>query len=101
MTSSGLHPTIVGCPWPFTVGRVSIASGTPPAPGTAGGFGWRISTTIVGHRIAIPFYMDVLGFVYGPSEVALLTFGLPRPFPAAIEQRLFTLLVERAKARGL
>ena len=85
----------------FTIGRISIASGTPPAPGTSGGFGWRISTAIAGHGIAIPFSMDILGFVYGPAEVALLTYGFPRPFPAAIEQRLFSLLVKRAKARGL
>jgi hypothetical protein len=84
----------------FTVGPVSIESGTPPALGTAGGFGWRVSTTIVGHGIAIPFYMDILGFVNGPAEVALLAYGFPRPFPAVIEQRLFSLLAERAKARS-
>jgi hypothetical protein len=84
----------------FTVGPISIESGTPPALGTAGGFGWRVYTTIVGHGIAIPFYMDILGFVNGPAEVALVTYGLPRPFPAAVEQRLFSLLAERAKARS-
>jgi hypothetical protein len=30
--------------------------------------------------------------------VSLFTFGVPRPFPSALEERLFLLLLERAKA---
>jgi hypothetical protein len=82
-----------------TIGPISIESGTPPAFGTAGGFAWRVHTTIVGHGIATPYYMDTLGFVNGPAVVALLTYGFPRPFPARIEQGLFSLLAQRAKAR--
>jgi hypothetical protein len=41
--------------------------------------------------------MDLLGFVDGPAEVVLLTSGLPEPFPAATEHRLFSLLIQRAK----
>jgi len=81
-----------------TVGRVSIESGTPPAPGTAGGFGWRVTATLTTHRIRIPFYMDILGFVYGPARVTLFSSGALQPFPAAAEQRLFSLLLGRAKA---
>jgi hypothetical protein len=83
------------------IGSASISSGTPPAPGTAGSFGWHISTTITLRGVRIPFYMDILGFVYGPAEVTLLDFAVPEPFPAATEQRLFSLLVERAKAHRL
>jgi len=81
-----------------SIGPVSIVSGTPPAPGTAGGFGWRIRTTLVSHQIELPLYMDVLGFVDGPSRVTLFSSGALRPFPAAAEQRLFNLLLARAKA---
>ena len=81
-----------------TLGRVSIESGTPPAPGTAGGFGWRVTATLTTHRIRIPFYMDILGFVYGPARVTLFSSGALHPFPAAAEQRLFSLLLGRAKA---
>jgi hypothetical protein len=45
--------------------------------------------------------MDILGFVYGPTEVSLLSFGVPEPFPAATEQHLFSLLLQRAKAHGI
>ncbi len=80
----------------------SIASGTPPAPGTTGSFGWRISatisTTVNTHRIAISFYFDILGFVYGQARVSLFSTGVVEPFPAAIQQRLFSLLLGRAKS---
>jgi len=49
----------------------------------------------------LPIYLDYLGFVDGPAEVTLLSSGLLRPFPAAIQQRLFALLLSRAKAHRL
>lgn len=79
-----------------TVSPVSIASGTPPAPGAAGSFGWRISATFTVHRIPIPFYFDILSFVYGHAEVSLFSSGLPEPFPAKAQEKLFSLLVARA-----
>ena len=84
-----------------SVGAVSIASGTPPAPGTAGGFGWRITAKLITRGIELPLYMDVLGFVYGPSRVTLFSSGALEPFPAAAQERLFMLLLDRAKARAL
>jgi hypothetical protein len=84
-----------------SIGPVSISAGSPSAPGTSGSFGWRISTTITVQRVAVPFYMDILGFVYGPTEVSLFSFGLPEPFPAATEQHLFSLLLKRAKANSI
>ncbi len=81
-----------------SVGRVSIASGTPPAPGTSGGFGWRITARLIAQRIELPLYMDVLGFVYGPARVTLFSSGALRPFPAGAQERLFQLLLERARA---
>jgi hypothetical protein len=84
-----------------TVGAVTIQSGDPPAPGTSGGFGWRVTATFSVRGIKVPVYLDFLGFVDGPAEVTLLSSGLLRPFPAEVQQRLFALLLTRAKAHRL
>jgi hypothetical protein len=84
-----------------TIGRVTIQSGIPPAPGTSGSFGWRVTASFDVHGIKVPIYLDFLGFVEGPSEVTLLSSGLLRPFPAAIQQHLYSLLLSRAKAHRL
>jgi hypothetical protein len=84
-----------------TVSPVSIQSGTPPALGTTGSFGWRVTATFTTRGVRIPFYLDVLGFVEGPAQVTLSSSGVLRPFPAAIQQRLFSLLLSRAKAHRL
>ena len=81
------------------IGPVSIQQGTPPAPGTSGGFGWRISAVVGARGISLPFYIDILGFVYGPAEVSLFSSGVPEPFPAAAQQRLFNLLLRRARSQ--
>jgi hypothetical protein len=83
------------------VSPVSIASGTPPAPGTTGGFGWRVTATFTVQRIRVPLYLDILGFVYGPARVTLFSSGVLRPFPAPIQQGLFSLLLSRARAHRL
>jgi len=83
-----------------TFSPVSISQGTPPAPGATGSFAWRVTTTITLHSVTTPVYMDILGFVDGPAEVSLFTTGVPRPFPAATEERLFSLLLTRAKTHG-
>ena len=69
------------------VGPVSAAQGSPPAPGATGSFGWRFTTTIDIRRLGIPLYIDLLGFVYGQSNVTLMSFGLPEPVEASIEER--------------
>ncbi len=79
------------------ISPVSIAADTPPAPGATGSFAWRIKTAVSGAGIDIRLYIDVLGFVYGPAEVVLFASGVPQPFPASEEQRLFSLLLERTK----
>jgi hypothetical protein len=77
---------------------VSIQSGVPPAPGTTGGFGWRVTATLTENGIKVSFYMDILGFVYGPARVTLFSSGALLPFPAAVEQQLYSRLLDRAKA---
>jgi hypothetical protein len=84
-----------------TPGPVSVQSGTPPAPGTSGGFGLRVTANFVVHGIKVPVYLDFLGFVDGASEVTLTSSGLLQPFPASIQQHLFSLLLARAKAHPL
>jgi hypothetical protein len=84
-----------------TVGAISIASGVPPAPGTTGGFGWRATATLDVRGIKVQFYVDILGFVYGPSTVTLFSSGVLQPFPAAAQQRLYSTLVRRAKVHAL
>jgi hypothetical protein len=79
---------------------ISISRGTPPAPGTTGSFGWQITATITAHATKLPFfYIDILGFVYGPAEVSLFSSGALKPFPAAIQEHLYRLLLQRAKAQ--
>ncbi len=84
-----------------TAGPVTIQAGTPPAPGTSGGFGWRVTATFKVRGVKLPVYLDFLGFVDGPAEVTLTSSGLLRPFPASVQQHLFTLLLDRAKAHKL
>jgi hypothetical protein len=84
-----------------TFGAISIVPGTPPAPGTSGGFGWRITVKINVRRISTPLFVDVLGFVSGPAEVSLYASGFPAPFSARGEERLFSLLLGRAKSHSL
>jgi hypothetical protein len=84
-----------------TPGPVSIQTGIPPAPGTSGGFGWRITASFTIRGIKVPLYLDFLGFVDGPAEVTLLSSGLIRPFPAEVQQHLFATLLARAKAHKL
>jgi hypothetical protein len=81
-----------------SVNRVSTKYGSPPAPGTAGSFGLRVTAMLTVHHVQLPFYLDYLTFVDGAAQVSLRTMGTPLPFPARLEERLFSLLVERAKA---
>lgn len=81
-----------------TFGLVAISQGFPPAAGTAGSFGWRVTAALRLHGLQIPIYVDIVGFVYGPAEITLFSSGAPEQFPAATERRLYALLVKRARA---
>src|SRR5262249_516859 len=83
------------------VSRVSIQSGTPPAPGTTGGFGCRAFPPFRVGGIGVPLSLALLGFVGGPAQVPLFSSGVLRPFPAALQEQLFSLLLARAKAHRL
>ena len=83
------------------IGHVTIKQGTPPAPGTEGGFAWRIDAPLHLRGIAVPFYLDMLGFVYRQAEVRLVSSSVIAPFPAAGQETLFRLLLARAKSQRL
>lgn len=82
-------------------GPVTIQSGTPPAPGMSGSFGWRVTATFLVRGVKVPIYLDFLGFIDGPSQVTLLSSGLLRPFPASVQQHLFAELLARARSHEL
>ncbi len=82
-----------------TVLGVSIASGTPPAPGTSGGFGWRVTAKLAVRGVPISLYFDILGFVIGPAQVTLTSSGTVEPFPARAQEQLYTELLTRARAQ--
>jgi hypothetical protein len=81
-----------------SVGDVTIQSGNPPAPGASGSFGWRVRATFAIAGAKLPVYLDMLGFVYGPARVTLVSSGALEPFPASVQQRLYELLLARAQA---
>lgn len=84
-----------------TFGRVKIAQGIPPALGTAGGFGWRVTAHAALNGISVPIYLDVLGFIYRTAEVRLQSTGLVAPFPGSAQEHLYRELIARAKSQKL
>jgi hypothetical protein len=84
-----------------TFRHVTITQGTPPAPGTSGGFGWRVTAHASLKGISVPVYLDVLGFVYRTAEVRLLSTGLIAPFPSHAQEHLYRTLIARARAQSL
>ncbi len=83
------------------IGPVSVKHGTPPAAGMSGAFALRFSATITIDRLPVPFYVDVLGFVDRSATVSLLSTSIPEAFPARLEERLFSLLLERARRHSV
>lgn len=83
-----------------SVSPVHIAEGTPPAPGADGSFAWRVTTTITAQRTPVKIYLDIFGFIRGRAEVQLLTASFIQPFPARMEEQLFSLLLERARTHA-
>jgi predicted small lipoprotein YifL len=84
-----------------SIGPVSVKYGSPPAPGTGGGYALRVRTTIVVHQIPIPFYLDILGFVDGQAEVSMLAITVPQPLTATLEEHLYELLLERTRSHAI
>ena len=68
-------------------------------------YGLRISSDFAiktpGTKGPSRYYEDFLGFAVGPAVIVLSDTSSPRPFPAATERRLLSLLYSRAKAHKL
>lgn len=75
--------------------RVSALPG--PASYASRSFGWRIVATVTDRGIRAKVRIDFRGFACGRAVVELFSLGVPVPFPAATEQRLFGLLLSRAE----
>jgi hypothetical protein len=62
----------------------------------------RIAWTAFGlRRSPLRFYIDVLGFAYGPAQVFLIVQGSGLPVPATTADRLVSVLYSRATAHRL
>jgi hypothetical protein len=83
------------------VGAASITEGTPPAAGTDGAFGIRLNVPISVQGLTVQAYFDFLGFTHGPEAVTLQSIGINEAFPAATQEHLFSVLVQRAKSHPL
>jgi hypothetical protein len=57
-----------------------------------------VTVPLTVHQLKLSLYLDILGFVDGPARVTLFSTGALQPFPAAIQQQLFSLLLDRARA---
>ena len=80
----------------IAVSQPEISSISAPLPATPLSVGYRITAVFTIKSIKIPFTIDIFGFLHGPALITLFTTGLPEPFPATSEQRLFGVLVQRA-----
>ncbi|HEV2923916.1 MAG TPA: hypothetical protein VGW98_07775 [Solirubrobacteraceae bacterium] len=53
------------------------------------------------NEVTMPAYVDVLGFAWGPAEIALIATSLTQPVPASVENQLLSTLVARARSHTL
>lgn len=82
------------------LGPLRIATVAAPLPGTSDGRLRTIDDARDGH-VRIHIYHDIFTFIYGPAEIELEATGFSKPVSTATEERLLSLLLERAKAAGL
>jgi hypothetical protein len=81
-------------------GNVSFGLLPIRVPGTEESFGLRFTTTVLARTgRSIPIYTDEIGFVLGPAEIGLEDTSILQPVANTTEERLLSLLVERAKAK--
>jgi hypothetical protein len=99
MTRSLGRTTIRNAYW----GPVAVYALPVQAPGSASRIGLRIAMTvnIPANEVTVPAYVDVLGFAWGPAEIALTATSLTQPVPASVENQLLSTLVARARSHTL
>jgi hypothetical protein len=82
--------------------RLDRVSWSPVRLPVANRFDVRIAWTAFGlRRSPLRFYIDMLGFAYGPAQVFLIAQGSGLPVPATTADRLVTVLYSRASAHRL
>jgi hypothetical protein len=86
--------------------KLGIRGSSIPFPLTGvSGYGLRVQGTLAAayyHLKQRPaYYEDTFGFAVGPAEIVLHALGVGRPFPAAEERHLLSLLYDRAKLHAL
>jgi hypothetical protein len=79
-------------------GPVAVYALPVQAPRSNGHIGLRIAMTVKfpANEVTVPAYVDVLGFAWGPAEIALIATSLTQPVPAAVENQLLSTLLARA-----
>jgi hypothetical protein len=84
-------------------GPVAVYALPVQAPGSNVNIGLRIAMTVKFpvNEVTMPAYVDVLGFAWGPAEIALIATSLTQPVPASVENQLLSALVARARSHTL
>jgi hypothetical protein len=84
-------------------GPVAVYALPVQAPKSNGHIGLRIAMTVKfpANEVTMPAYVDVLGFAWGPAEIALIAMSLTQPVPASVENQLLSTLVARARSHTL
>lgn len=67
----------------------------------ADSFGWRLTAVLEIHKLQLPLYLELLGFVEGRAEIALTVFAFPQRLATSEERHLLELLRSRASAHKL
>jgi hypothetical protein len=79
-----------------TIGSVQVTSLSVPVARSDGGFGMRATMVMSALGINVPVVLDILGYSVGRDELSLMALAIGHPSSAPTEQRLSTLLVNRA-----
>lgn len=82
-------------------GKITVLAATPTAPGMSGAFGWTLTIPVNVHGIGVSVNASILGFQDGQGEVVMAAMGEPEPVGSTVQQRLFSRLLQRAKASRL
>jgi hypothetical protein len=98
------------------VSDVSVSRARFPAPDIEDGFSYRFSASVTVHpstseltayrpaaepnaSVTVRIYVDIIGFVVGPTSVSLTATGVPTPVSRTLEHNLLRVLNERATER--
>jgi hypothetical protein len=79
---------------------VSMVERPLEVSGVSEGYELQTVTKATKGEHSIDIFMDILGFIDGPAEVALTAVGTPQAVSPAAEQHLISVLFERAQANG-